>query len=258
MPDRSDDWGIGEVLRAARAERGWSLADLEDRTKIRIKYLAALEDERFGDLPPYPFARGFLRTVATELGLRPEPLVQRLAAAMTGGQTPSVDRLEGAIVPARPPSRLRRLVTMIAVVLLLLGGLLTVHVVRQVMQFGEPDPTALPSEVSPPAVTQGPTVSERPATEPSLGAAPAPQSPTAEEGVFVTLRASGLSWLRVVVDGERAFEGFVRDGEMRRWQGRRAITLRIGNAAAVTLTANGHDLGTLGRPGEVVERTFAR
>ena len=47
-------------------------------------------------------------------------------------------------------------------------------------------------------------------------------------------------------------------GETRRWQSTGPMTIRIGNAAAVVVTVNGRAVGTLGRRGQVVSRTFTK
>ena len=60
---------IGSSLRQARQHRGLELADVERETRIRAKYLAALEDERFEVLPGQAYVRGFMRTYADFLGL---------------------------------------------------------------------------------------------------------------------------------------------------------------------------------------------
>jgi hypothetical protein len=60
---------VGERLRDAREIRGVDLFRVERDTKIRSKYLAALEDGDFMDLPGDVYARGFLRNYATYLGL---------------------------------------------------------------------------------------------------------------------------------------------------------------------------------------------
>jgi cytoskeleton protein RodZ len=52
------------------------IADVETRTKIRAKYLRALENEEFGLLPGSTFVRTFLRTYAEVLGLDPHVLVE--------------------------------------------------------------------------------------------------------------------------------------------------------------------------------------
>jgi hypothetical protein len=77
-----------------------------------------------------------------------------------------------------------------------------------------------------------------------------------EPVVRMVLSAEDLSWLRVVADGRRVFEGFLRAGEQREWEATSTLQVVIGNAGGVRVQVNGQDLGFLGAPGEVVRRTF--
>ena len=60
---------IGNSLREARLRRELDFPELEQGTKIRAKYLRALEDETFDQLPAPTYVKGFLRTYADYLGL---------------------------------------------------------------------------------------------------------------------------------------------------------------------------------------------
>jgi cytoskeleton protein RodZ len=71
---------IGETLREARMRQRLDIADVEERTKIRAKYLRALENEEFGMLPGPTFVKTFLRTYAEALGLDPQVLVEEYRA----------------------------------------------------------------------------------------------------------------------------------------------------------------------------------
>src|SRR4051794_2447087 len=68
--------GIGDRLREARMRQKIDIADVESATKIRAKYLRALENEEFGLLPGPTFAKTFLRTYADYLGLDAQLLVE--------------------------------------------------------------------------------------------------------------------------------------------------------------------------------------
>ena len=68
--------GIGDTLREARMRQQLDIADVESRTKIRAKYLRALENEEFGLLPGSTFVKTFLRTYADLLGLDAHRLVE--------------------------------------------------------------------------------------------------------------------------------------------------------------------------------------
>jgi cytoskeleton protein RodZ len=69
---------IGSTLREERIRLGLGIDQVEADTKIRAKYLMALEDERFDALPGTAYARAFLRDYAEQLGLDPQALVDRL------------------------------------------------------------------------------------------------------------------------------------------------------------------------------------
>ena len=77
------------------------IADVEQRTKIRAKYLRALENEEFGMLPGPTFVKTFLRTYAEMLGLDPHVLVEEYRANYEGE-----DELE--LQPLGPPAAIRR------------------------------------------------------------------------------------------------------------------------------------------------------
>jgi cytoskeleton protein RodZ len=71
---------IGDTLREARMRQRLDIADVEQKTKIRAKYLRALENEEFGMLPGPTFVKTFLRTYAEALGLDPHALVETYRA----------------------------------------------------------------------------------------------------------------------------------------------------------------------------------
>jgi len=70
MPD------IGATLREARMRQRIDIADIEAQTKIRAKYLRALENEEFDLLPGPTFVKTFLRTYAEALGLDARALLE--------------------------------------------------------------------------------------------------------------------------------------------------------------------------------------
>ncbi len=71
---------IGNSLRAARERQGLSYGEIEHATKIRSKYIRALEDEEFTILPSDAYIRGFLRSYADYLGLDGEIYVDEYAS----------------------------------------------------------------------------------------------------------------------------------------------------------------------------------
>lgn len=96
---------IGETLREARMRQRLDIADVEASTKIRAKYLRALENEEFSMLPGPTFVKTFLRTYSEALGLDPHLLVEEYRATYEGGDEPEALRPLGP--PGSPRERRR-------------------------------------------------------------------------------------------------------------------------------------------------------
>jgi len=82
---------VGEILRAERKKKNLSLDQAEEETKVRLKYLLALEESRFQDLPASVYAAGFLAKYADFLDLEREPLLAQFARER--GEKPLASRL---------------------------------------------------------------------------------------------------------------------------------------------------------------------
>lgn len=110
---------IGYSLRAARERQGIGLPEAELATKIRLKYIRALEEEDFDTLPADTYARGFLRTYADYLGLDGEIYVEEYASRFHNSEFDDEPR-SVARKPRRLPRR-ERTIERRAVVLALAG-----------------------------------------------------------------------------------------------------------------------------------------
>ncbi|MCA1595904.1 MAG: helix-turn-helix domain-containing protein, partial [Chloroflexi bacterium] len=66
---------LGDVLRRSREEQGLSIQHVSDATHISVMYLQALESEQMDAFPADVYARGFLRSYASFLGLDAAPLL---------------------------------------------------------------------------------------------------------------------------------------------------------------------------------------
>src|SRR5579859_464602 len=80
----SDAQHLGHELREAREARELTLEQAEEQTRIRIKFLDALEQGNYAALPTEVQARGFLRNYARFLGLDTDIILDKYDAARTG------------------------------------------------------------------------------------------------------------------------------------------------------------------------------
>lgn len=242
--------GLGETLRLARLHLGLSLHEVEQATKIRQRYVAALEAERFGELPPPVYTVGFVRTYAQYLGLDAEELARQYARLVARPEPVGVQ-------PALSGVRLQNALnsgSVAAVAGALVLVLLAMYTYWQYQRFVE-------TLRATPTVQLDPRQFQQPGIPPPLGTVtpgaggtePAPTPPVL---VSVEVRPSGRVWLRVLVDDQIAFEGYL--SERRLWQGKDRVFIRAGDAGAIEIIHNDRPQGRFGAPNEVKEGIWTR
>lgn len=99
---------IGNSLREARTRKELDFPELETGTKIRAKYLRALEDESFEVLPSATYVKGFLRTYANYLGLDGRLYVDEYNVRYGSGDEALERRVRNPSPPSRRPQQRRR------------------------------------------------------------------------------------------------------------------------------------------------------
>jgi cytoskeleton protein RodZ len=119
---------IGNSLREARMRRGVEFAQAELATKIRGKYLRALEEEHFDVLPAETYVKGFLRTYAEFLGLDGQLYVDEYSSRFVVGEDEGRP-LRPRRSQARPQRRSHRLESGVVLVALAAIGLVAALVI---------------------------------------------------------------------------------------------------------------------------------
>ncbi len=264
--------GPGFRLRAAREARGLSYQDVEDATRIRARYLEALETGRYDVMPGGEAqVRGFLRRYAAFLDIPPEEMIalyerethrEAVLPSPAPAPAPAPSPKRSLAPAARPtsPERLsrRRLPVLALLGLLVLVGALALGAVwlatrsEQVFPGSRPTPTAGTPR---PAVFPSPMVTATRATPTSVPTpAATPTFPVSTSGVTLTLEAQEHVWVRVTVDGFTAFEGMLSPGAPQTWVGQEMVIVETGNGAGVVAVVNGQTQGPLCGRGEVCAR----
>ena len=72
-----------------RETRGIELGDIAQRTKISERYLRAIEDERFSDMPAAVYVRGYVMEYARALRIDPQRVVESYLARYRKGANPA-------------------------------------------------------------------------------------------------------------------------------------------------------------------------
>ena len=203
--------------------QGLDLEELEERTKIRRKYLRALEDEQFEQLPGHTYIKGFIRTYADALDLDGQLYVDEYATRFVGGEDDSVPQVPGPAPRTKRP-RDRRESKVLIIALIVIG--LATALVFVAWKFGGPDTDRVPGLGQAGAGSGSASV-------------PANPTPTAK---LVVRAATGDSFMEVRAGsrtGKALYRGTIQQGQVQRFA-RQSLYVRVGSPKSVVLRLNGN------------------
>ncbi len=247
---------IGNTLREARLRRGLDVLECEAETKIRAKYLRAMEEENFDLMPSPTYVRGFLRAYAEFLDLDGQLVLDEYESRFetfdaseehaAPSQRPSSGSPRGSSRSRRPapgprkikPPRRRR--TEVQLLWLAIGGVMAVALLVW-LGVGE---TNTPSPVA-----QSSTPSTTPAPAPLVGEpdTSAVEKPVRTKPISIVLAGIGENGCWVQVRGRDgkgplAYEGTIDPGETQIFKVREGIWVRAANPAGLAVTVAGKDV----------------
>jgi hypothetical protein len=224
------DSQIGNVFREARNRRKIDLSEVEAATRIRVRYLRAIENEEWSVLPGGVYTRGFIRTYASFLGLDGERLAEDYRRSVEGGRPGSVPESPPAGAPAVAGAPRRRSPvpsgSWLAIAVVILVAVIAIIAIPGSGGGGSESA----EEASPGKHRQG--AAHRRPTKP----------PASKQGVSMRLAASAEVWVclldakgRPLVDGQ-ILEAGTEEGPFRSG----SFTVSFGNGE-VSMLINGRE-----------------
>jgi helix-turn-helix protein len=214
---------IGNSLREARLRQHLDFPEIEQATKIRAKYLRALEDEQFDVLPAQTYVKGFLRSYSEYLGLDGQLYVDEYNSRFVVGEEDAPARPRRS---APPPSRGVQVQSRV-VLLTLLGIAAVTALVIVAWTRGEPqkkEPVGLGAAPAQPPTRSKPTVTSTNTVH------------------FIVTAKRGNCWLEVhsgSATGRILFQGTLERSQRKLFTGRK-LWITLDRPENVNTILNGH------------------
>lgn len=249
---------IGNTLREARIRKGLTIKDVEEITKIRGRYLQALENDDYSMLPGPTFLVAFLRTYAQFLKLDAEQLIAeyRRSHEPRSGHDSGVVRVSpGPIGKARPGRKQQKhqrrthqrgymFVGVMAIAVVVLLAWMGAHWGRE---------SQTPATLGQQSVPSQDTTTTNLSSDVSTTTSEAGGSTTSSVTVVVSGGnvklvvgvAQGSCWMVIHEDsaeGQELFAGTLPSGQQQTFDSSKRYWLRVGLPEAVTLSVNGREL----------------
>lgn len=220
---------FGEHLKREREMRGVSLEEVAAATRISTRFLEAIENERWEQLPGGAFNRGFIRSIARYLGLDEDDLVAEYAVETKGGNGHRAMESPGGMHRNWRPMA----VAILVIALVVAGGLYAYH------KYGSGVVSRLHKS-----------------TASSLGAVNSgnveQSGPT--DSLALKIEASKGANVTVVADGKTLFDGSLSENDVRQFQAASSFQITSSDASALLLELNGQIMPPIGaarKPGTI-------
>ena len=255
---------LGETLKQAREAQSITLDDVERDTHIQRQYLEALENNDFKTFASPVMARGMIRNYAKYLNLDP---IEALTLYDGNGVVPvkgqrltpnGIEFMDLGMAP-RPMINWELLFGVFLFLAVLGAGAYLFY-----GNFAQPSVTATATKTP---MAEGltdesalllPTVTPLPTNSPTPPLPTDTPTPTIYAGVTVELVVNQPSWVQILSDDIKVFEGILQPGETNSWSGQQRVAIRAGNGGGVEVFVNGTSRGLMGAEGQVVDQIWEK
>ncbi len=283
---------LGLALKEEREARNISIEEIASATKIVLRYIEALENDRFDIMPGGFFIKGIIRTYARTIGLNEEEVLARYRAAgvfgeperkrypaprsepapppcpvpepepeppVEPGPSPSSDTTQILVPPPIPPAE--------PLILPAPKPRLTPEARKRIIAWvGRGAILVLvivvliiiwPSRRTRPR----PVEKDAPEAVTAQAVVPPPQQPKVEpepivepmwNGVTIEISFQAETWIQVYTDGVLKVDGLFPPGAKAKAQAAERLLIHVGNAGGFTFLLNGKPAKPLGRSGQVI------
>lgn len=226
---------IGEILKTERIRQGKNLKDIEQETKIRVKYLIALEKNDFDSLPRGIYPKVFLRSYCQSLGIDSDLLLEKYKNLL---EQHKEDDNNIRFSTIKPPSRQFASLTVVKSYIPRSWIAIFIIIVLLIIYFAVIHPLWSDSSNQRAPITT------------------ANQASMDKSQLSIKVDKPG-AWVRVSTDDKILYEDIVQEDNNLKFDGDFFI-VRTGNAALVHISYNGSDPEQLGEYWQVVEKEYGK
>ncbi len=231
---------IGMELKRERELRGITLQEIADATKINIRYLRDLEEERLDNLPGSFFIKGIIRSFAKYIGLDENTILNSYYESELHREQEKEEQVEESQKTQYIlPTKVKRILFSISLFLALMAVLTLIAFI-----FILKKPQEQQAEETPSAQTIQETTST-----------PLPQTPIPEEEkeLILELTFAMETWIQIYADGELVIDGLKLEGEKVQVIAKKELIIHTGNAGGFSVSLNNKIGKPFGESGAVVK-----
>lgn len=229
---------IGQELKRERELRGISLEEISSSTKISLRLLEALEEDRLDVLPGKFFIKAIISTYAKFIGLEEHSVLNRYyETSLLEEQSQESKPKKRKVLPVIP-KKIKRIIYSFMLIIFFLIFLCFIY-----LFFLKKETPPLPEEQK----ASTPFQDEKPVLPPAAESLPE------EEKLSLEISFLEKTWLQVYADGELKVDGLKQPGEKVTIEALDEFLIHLGNAGGVLFTLNDKEGMPIGPSGVVIK-----
>ena len=243
---------IGKELKETREYSGISLNSIEEKTKIRKKYLIAIENNNFDVIPGEIYVKSFIRGYAEQVGLDGEKLITeyRHQRKQEKEKQKKLEEMEENKDTPGILDNSNKLFIIIFITLLLLFGLIYFGFLYNSNSENETASTTGANEnifhnINSVSMENENNIIKNNSNE-----------NIQKEEYNIIIGARERSWIQIVIDENEKFSGFIDKNSTKKYNGQKKLIIKTGNGNAIQVCINGEVKGPWGKSGQVIKKEF--
>ncbi len=248
---------VGKFLKEIREEKKITIEEVAEETKIQKRYLVALEEEKFEELPGEAYIKGFLKNYASALGIAESEIIKRYnnLKNLKVEEIENRNNEEKEVIHRVERKKVKKINVFLLffVFFLFLAGIVMV-----IKKNPEDVKTSDVEQVQKKAAESEKNEAENNSSEIFVEKTTTSDAMEVEKSSLNTLklRLMGSSWIELK-DGEKVvYRGTFYNGKELSVVSKNELKLIIGNGEAVRVNYNNKELGALGGKNKRVEKVF--
>ncbi|MEQ2129263.1 helix-turn-helix domain-containing protein [Caldanaerobacter subterraneus] len=258
---------LGEFLKSERLKKGMTLEEIQEITKIRTRYLKAIEDGDFSVMPAMVYAKGFVKSYAEALGLDGNEIVKKYEHLFKEKEEENLSKAKSYKKTTLDLSWLFSALKKALVSILIIGiiGYGFYYFFAQIKKGLAPLPPKQEVSQTVPKKNETPST---PSTQENVTSTVSPKTvieKVSETSKKIEYKISPASqsykveinmvgekcWFSIKVDGNVVYEGLMTAGMMKTFEVKNDITILMGYPPAVKISVDGEELPAVSSPSPV-------
>jgi len=236
---------LGQELKRERELRGISIEEISESTKINLKFLQALEDDKLEVMPSKFFIKALLRTYAKFLGLEEHSVLNKYHEAAIFQEQAKPTEEQSKTGQEEISKKRKRWTTLI-----ILGGCLLI-LIGWLHHFAPKKKISLPPAETKPSLTLQEQTPPPPVPQPEIPSEPAAK----DKGLILEISFTEETWLQVYADGKLKLEALKQPGQTVVVLAQQELLFSLGNAGGITYSLN-HKKGKPFGPSGAIRRNI--